>query len=137
MFANSMTIYTHPEELIAFIGALYARGVTVLNSAVFNGGFLLGSDFYNYTLVRPDSPENIALFQWRADFYAVCAAFKVDPAAACVHFGLHIPGVTSIALSSSSSKRTADNIRLADAIIPDDFWAALKSKKLISAHYPF
>jgi D-threo-aldose 1-dehydrogenase len=137
MIANSMTIHSHPEELITFINSLNSKGIAIINAAVFNGGFLAGSDFYNYKFVKPDTAANKALFKWRADFYSVCNEFDVSPAAACVYFGLHIPGVKSIALNSSSAKQVKENMLLADAVIPSGFWDALKLKKLINPDYPF
>ena len=48
MIANSLTLHSHPKELFDFISSLHQKGVEVINSAVFNGGFLIGSDYYNY-----------------------------------------------------------------------------------------
>ena len=56
----------------------------VINSAVFNGGFLTGGAFFDYREVqRETDPE---LFAWRDKFNAVCAEFGVKPAAVCVQF---------------------------------------------------
>ena len=44
-------------------GARISQGVDVINSAVFNGGFLTGGTFFDYREVTPESdPE---LFAWR------------------------------------------------------------------------
>ena len=48
MFANSYTLYSHPADLLAFMDLLHAKGVAIINSAVFNAGFLTGGDFFNY-----------------------------------------------------------------------------------------
>ncbi len=48
MFANSMTIYRHPNDLLEFMGQLYEKGVGIINSAVFHAGFLTGGDFFDY-----------------------------------------------------------------------------------------
>jgi D-threo-aldose 1-dehydrogenase len=137
MIANSMTIHSHPDELISFIMELNAKGIDIINSAVFNGGFVTGSDFYNYKPLQPGSAECEHLYKWRDAFYEVCNQFEVLPAAACAYFGLHIPGVKSIALNSSSPARVKDNIDLANAHIPAGFWETLKLKKLINPDYPF
>ncbi len=39
MFANSFTIMNHPRELVSFLDQLKERGVGVINSALFHGGF--------------------------------------------------------------------------------------------------
>jgi D-threo-aldose 1-dehydrogenase len=48
MFANSMTLKSHPWELAYLIRELADRGSAVINSAVFHSGFLVGSDFFDY-----------------------------------------------------------------------------------------
>ena len=50
MFANSLTIYTHPSELVNFMSELQKRQITIINSAVFNAGFLIGGSYFNYRL---------------------------------------------------------------------------------------
>ena len=72
---------------------LTARGVGVVNSAVFNAGFLVGGPYYDYRKVtQEDEPE---LFAWRERFFAVCAEHGVAPAVACVQFALSPPGVAA------------------------------------------
>ncbi|CAF1247823.1 unnamed protein product [Rotaria sordida] len=48
MIANSMTVHSHPQELVTFMEELQQRGTIIINAAVFNGGFLIGEDYYNY-----------------------------------------------------------------------------------------
>ena len=45
MLANSFTILTHPAEVMDFMVTLHAEGITIINSAVFNAGFLLRQIF--------------------------------------------------------------------------------------------
>ena len=87
MIANSLTIHSHPKELIEFINSLHRNGIRVINSAVFNGGFLVGSDYYNYKLVDKHTEEGRALYEWRDKFFDVCNSFGVKPAEACFNFG--------------------------------------------------
>lgn len=130
MFANSLTIYEHPPGLLQFITELEKSGIWVINSAVFNGGFLTGSDYFNYRPVSRDHEKDRHLYQWRDSFYAICKKNNILPAQACVQFIFKVPGVKSVALSSSSPKRTAENRALADAVIPDAFWQEMKEKGL-------
>jgi len=62
MFANSLTILKHPEELLNFIQELENKGVLIINSAVFHSGFLIGSDYFDYKLIKPDNEEHKRLF---------------------------------------------------------------------------
>jgi D-threo-aldose 1-dehydrogenase len=135
MIANSMTIKNHPPDLVAFLQELEEQQVQVINSAVFNAGFLIGGNYYDYRLIKPDTQENRAIFKWRDDFFALCQDFNIRPAQACVQFGLSAPGVVSIALNTSNPKRVKENIEMADAPIPAEFWRAMKAKKLIRPDY--
>ncbi|QEK50379.1 aldo/keto reductase [Pedobacter aquae] len=132
MIANSMTVYSHPKELLDFMTVLSQKGVIIINSAVFNAGFLTGGDFYNYVPVSRDNPQHQELFKWRDQFYKICADFDVKPASACVQFGLSAPGVKSIALNTSNPKRVEGNIAMANDYICDAFWQKLEEENLIT-----
>jgi D-threo-aldose 1-dehydrogenase len=135
MIANSMTIHSHPRPLLAFMKKLEDKGVQIINSAVFNAGYLIGGDYYNYKLIDPDAPQNEALVKWREDFFKLCAEFNIKPAEACVQFGLMAPGVKSVALSTSNPKRVKDNIAMAEIEIPIAFWKELISHELIDEKF--
>lgn len=137
MIANSLTIKNHTQELLDFINELHNKGVYIINSAVFHSGFLVGSDYYDYKLITPTTPSNKALLQWRADFFQLCQHFGVKPAEACVQFALKIPGVSSIALNTTSKERVKGNIDLASVAIPDEFWKSMKAKGLIREDYAY
>ncbi len=135
MIANCLTIYTHPPELIEWIESLAAKGVTVINSAVFNAGFLVGGKFYNYRELSEDSPEDQQLFAWRDAFFALCKKHGVEPATACVRFALSPPGVASIAVGTTKPERVDDFARQAETSIPDSFWNEARSTGLIDKNY--
>lgn len=136
MFANSMTVKKHPAELAALIRKLAGQGVTVINSAVFHSGFLVGSDYFDYRRVYRADPVSGPLFRWREEFFAVCDAFNVSPAAACVQFALKVPGITSIALQTSDPRRVKENVGLATQLLPAAFWRALRERQLIDVDWP-
>ncbi|AGA76793.1 aldo/keto reductase [Echinicola vietnamensis] len=136
MFANSMTIISHPKELLAFMQQLSDDGVGILNSAVFQSGFLVGGEYYDYQLIKPDTPENKARFEWRSTFFAVCKAFGVTPAHACVQFGLAAPGVASVALSTSEPEKVKRNVAATEERLPAEFWAEMHERGLLHAHSP-
>ncbi|MEM7127066.1 MAG: aldo/keto reductase [Chloroflexota bacterium] len=136
MFANSMTLYDHPTELLAFMDDLQQKGVGIINSAVFNAGFLTGGEYFNYRLLDPKEEANQPLFQWRESFFALCGEFDVRPADACVHFGRSHPGVVSVALNTSKPERIAQNVASVTVEVPARFWDAMKEKGLLAADYP-
>lgn len=132
MFANSMTIKRHPKQLAAFILELDKKGITIINSAVFHSGFLVGTDYFDYKRIERGTPENDELFNWRDRFVAICDKFGVRPAVACVQFALHVPGVSSIALNTTSPRRIQENIDMAYAFIPPAFWQEMDKAGLLS-----
>lgn len=135
MIANSMTVHHHPDELIAFMEQLHHQQVSIINSAVFNAGFLIGADYYNYKLMNPEiQPE---LYKWRQAFFSLCDKFLLKPAEVCIAFGLKAPGVNSIAVSTSNPRRVKENMQMADVVIPDAFWGEMKIHGLISNGYNY
>jgi D-threo-aldose 1-dehydrogenase len=136
MFANSMTVKKHPVELAGLIRKLADQGVSVINSAVFHSGFLVGSDYFDYRRMDRADPVSGPLFRWREDFFAVCDEFRVRPAAACVQFALKVPGIMSIALQTSDPRRVKENLELATQLLPGAFWRTLRERELIEADWP-
>lgn len=137
MLATSLTVYTHPCDLLSFVESLREREISVINSAVFHAGFLTGGSFFDYRKITGDSDEDRELIQWRDRFVARCDEFGVSPAEACVAFGMSIPGVVATALNSSKPERIAQNVGLVHADPPADFWATLKSDGFVKADYPY
>lgn len=131
MVANSLTLKSHPKPLMDFIAAMHKKNVSIINSAVFNGGFLVGSDFYNYNEVDKNTVDGKALYDWRDAFFALCKNFDIQPAEACFNFGFNIPGITSVALSTTNPEKVKLNIEMATKKIPPAFWDAMKEKGLI------
>jgi D-threo-aldose 1-dehydrogenase len=132
MIANSLTIKSHPENLMAFIADLNKKNITVINSAVFNGGFLIGSDFYNYQKVDRYSIDGKALYEWRDNFFKLCNRFKIKPAEVCFNFGFNVEGVSSIALNTTKPEKIKENIMMVNKEVPADFWKAMEEEQLIA-----
>ncbi|MEO6981018.1 MAG: aldo/keto reductase, partial [Mucilaginibacter sp.] len=135
MIANSMTVHSHPKALLQYMQSLEAQGIAIVNSAVFNGGFLVGSAYYNYQLKDPVADKS--LFQWRENFDRLCAEHGIRPVEACVAFGKSAPGVKSIALNTTKAEKVAANVTLMAKKIPTEFWTAMKDDGLIASSYTF
>lgn len=133
MIANSMTIHSHPSELVDFMLRLEGEGVAIINSSLFNGGFLTGSAYYNYQLTDPVKDQT--LYHWREQFYRLCQQYNIKPVEACVVFGLNAPGVNSIALNTTQAERVAQNVSLPYSTIPDGFWREMENSGLIDPTY--
>ncbi len=135
MFANSLTIMNHPPELLAFMEELFKKGVTIINSAVFHGGFLTGSDYYDYKLITPETDS--LKFQWRNVFYGLCEKHNISPSVACVNFGMTPPGVAAISLNTSNPNRVKDNVESIFTKVTKGFYAEMVKEGLISKDYPY
>ncbi|MFD1771203.1 aldo/keto reductase [Sphingobacterium suaedae] len=131
MIANSLTVHDHPADLIQFVRELHSKQVAVINSAVFNGGFLVGSDHYNYQQIDPDTEAGKKLYAWRNSFWNLCDAFGLKPAEACFNFGFKIPGVQSVALNTTKPEKVAINVAMATKEIPSAFWIKMADEGLI------
>jgi len=131
MIANSLTVHSHPKSLLDFISRLHAEGVAVINSAVFNGGFLIGSDFYNYKKVNSNTTTGHDLYLWRYRFYALCRKYGIEPAQACFDFGFNLPGVIAVALNTTKPEKIKINMDMVSAKVPYEFWEAMQNAHLI------
>ena len=129
MFACCLTPYRHEAELLEFIAELNSEGVGMINSAVFNAGFLIGGEFFDYR--KPDPVQDAELFSWRDNFLAVCKDFNVTPASACIQYGMQVPGINATALNTSKPANIKRNVVCMTEIIPNEFWIRLKIIKII------
>ncbi len=135
MFANAFTLLSHPPDVMAFMNTLRAKGIAVINSAVFNAGFLTGGKYFDYRVVdRVGEPK---LFAWRDAFMEVCREHGVDPAHACCQFAISPPAVGALALNTSRAERVADNVRHVHETLSGTFWKVLKGRGLLEDEYPY
>lgn len=137
MLANSLTLFSHPPELLDFVAELNRQGISIINSAVFNAGFLTGGAYFDYRRLDPANADDRPLFQWRERFFAICQQHNVLPANACVQFAMSPPGVISVALNTSKPERVRQNVASPEANIPAEFGTALKANGLIARDYPY
>ena len=134
MFACSVTPYAHGEVARGLLAKLGKQKVQVINSAVFNAGFLIGGDHFDYRKVARDAdPE---LFEWRDKFNELCSEFGIKPAAACVQFSFLFPEIVSVALNTTKPSRVGSNVELANAVVPAAFWEKMKKAGLINKEVP-
>ncbi|WP_340110748.1 aldo/keto reductase [Maribellus mangrovi] len=137
MFANKFTIYHHPKAIVDFVKQLGEDGVGVINSAIFNAGFLTGGEYFDYRVVSPENQEDKHLFEWREKFFSVCGKFGVSPGDACLKFALSAPQIQAVALNPSKPKRMANNKALLEKDFPKEFWTELKAEGIIEQDYPY
>jgi len=137
MFANKLTIYHHPPEIIEFIERLHANGVGIINSAIFNAGFLTGGDYFDYRKIDPYSPEDQQLLAWRELFFAISKKYDVFPGDACLECALMMPQVSAVAINPSKPERIRRNVEVLKSHLPQAFWNEMKEQKLIGEHFNY
>ncbi len=137
MFANSYTLYSHPADLLDFMDSLHAKGVAIINSAVFNAGFLTGGEFFNYVKLDPAKPADQKKFAWRERLFALCEQHGQVPAEVCIQFGKSHPGIVALALSTSKPQRVQTNVEAMSVQIPAAFWDLLKAEGLLAESHPY
>lgn len=137
MFANKFTIYHHPKQIIDFMKELEKDSVGIINSAIFNAGFLTGGDYFDYRVASPENPGDRHLFAWREKFFAVCGQFHIPPGDACLKFALSAPQINAVALNPSKPERMAHNKQVLAREFPSEFWETLKKEGIIDPKYPY
>lgn len=137
MFANKLTIYHHPPEIIDFIERINRDGVGIINSAIFNAGFLTGGDYFDYRKIDPDNEEDKKLIVWREKFFAICEKYSVTPGDACLKFAMAMPQVSAVALNPSKPSRIGRNVEVIASGLPNGFWQDLKIQGIIDAHFKY
>lgn len=137
MFANQFTIYRHSPELIRFMDELCSTGAEIVNSGIFNAGFLTGGDYFDYRITRADDPAHQPLFRWREKFFAVCDQFGIAPGDACLKFAVSAPQIRAVALNPGKPFRMARNRQLLAAEFDPAFWRKLKNQGIIDSEYPY
>ena len=123
MFACAPTLLSHSTELLAFVRELQSEGVFLIDSAVFNGGFLMGSNKLDYREADPIADAHAFLF--REKYQSLCEKYKLDPAVPAVHYAFRL-GFNAVALNTSSPQRIAQNAAYATAQVPTEFWTDLE-----------
>lgn len=137
MFANSYTLYSHPSDLLSFMDHLQQKEVAIINSAVFNAGFLTGGEFFNYRKLDENNPDDKQKFEWRETFFALCDEHNLKASEVCIQFGKSHPGIVALALSTSKPERVKQNVDALSADIPSTFWQALKARGLLADNHPY
>jgi len=137
MFANKLTIYHHPPEIISFIERISSEGVGIINSAIFNAGFLTGGDFFDYRKIDSQSPDDQKLLAWRETFFAVCEKHRILPGDACLNFAFAMPQINAVALNPSKPSRIDRNAVLLNTKLPDEFWNDLKQQGILQKHFNY
>jgi D-threo-aldose 1-dehydrogenase len=98
-----------------------ARGLGVLNAAVFGGGILAsGAASTTRYAYREAAPELIAAVR---AIEQLCTDCGVPLAAAAVQFSTRDPRITTTVVGASRPERIAQSVELATVPVPEQLWS--------------
>jgi D-threo-aldose 1-dehydrogenase len=133
--AGQPTLMHHPAELLAWMKRLARRGISVIVSSAFQGGFLVGGSQLGGRALNPHDAGDARLLAWRKSFAALCHGHGVAPAAACMQFTLAAPSVAAVTVNTSHPERVAELVAAAGTTVSPAFWAALAEEGLIDSNH--
>jgi D-threo-aldose 1-dehydrogenase len=122
------------DPLESFLPLCQQRDVSIIIGGPYNTGILATGSrpgaYYDYEPAPDDVRAKVSLIEH------VCEAFDVPLAAAALRFPLGHPSVSSVIPGARNAAEVLSNIRLMATDIPDEFWSALKTEKLIREDAP-
>jgi D-threo-aldose 1-dehydrogenase len=133
VLSRGFSLIRHADEMLSGMTAITEQKVPIVVRGVFGGGFLIGGNCLDGSVLSSDDQANRRLFAWRTAFAALCHGHGITPAHACIQFALSAPGVVAVELNTSYPDRVAENSESATRKIPDAFWASMKEEGLMSA----
>jgi D-threo-aldose 1-dehydrogenase len=95
-----------------------------------HGGFLTGGSFCDYRELDPTRPADADKLRWRQAFLEACRELNVDPFHVAVRFGMGLPGIRSVALSTSQPHRVGALVDAVQAPVSPAVWEELLRRGL-------
>ncbi|MEM7091180.1 MAG: aldo/keto reductase [Pseudomonadota bacterium] len=122
------------DALDSFLPLCQARGIGIVTGGPYNSGILATGAkpgaFYNYEPAPKEILERVAAIE------AVCKDHGVRMVDAAFRFPLLHPTHVAVIPGGQQVSETADNLKAAQAEIPDALWADLKAKGLMREDAP-
>lgn len=126
--ACQYSLIEHQAALEVLFPACEERGVSIVVGAPLNSGFLAGVDRYNYSDKIPGP-----FLAKREKLREVAGRHGVDLRTAALQFCAAPKVVSAVIPGARDAEQASQNAASASGAIPADFWAELKSEKLIHA----
>ena len=130
LLAGRYTLLDHQHALAQLMPACEQRGAGIVVGGPYNSGILAGGAHFEYQKATPEMTERVRQLQ------AIATQFNVDIKAAALQFSLAHPAVAAVIPGASRPERIAENLALAEAHIPAEFWLALREQGLVAANAP-
>jgi D-threo-aldose 1-dehydrogenase len=129
MVAGRYTLVEQPV-LDEVVPECRARGVGIVNAAVFNSGLLAsptprGDARYEYRAVPPE------VLARAREIAAVCAKYGVELPAAALQYTLRDPLVRTVVVGGAKPEQVRQNAERMQAPIPEELWQRLEREGLV------
>lgn len=125
--ACQYSLIEHEESVSKLFPACDAKGVSIMVGSPLNNGFLSGRDRYNYGKTIPAGFK-----EKRTKIETIAKAHGTDLRTAALQFAAAPETVSCIVPGSSKAQQPGENVASLAKKIPADFWAELRSEKLIA-----
>jgi D-threo-aldose 1-dehydrogenase len=132
LLAGRYTLIDHTG--LKLLALCWEKRISIIIGGPYNSGILAtgarpGAKF-NYEAAPPELVKKVRQIE------AVCARYAVPLRAAALQFPLAHPAVASVIPGARSRTEVEENFRLMSYPIPHQFWAELRSKKLLPPEVP-
>ncbi|WCT14322.1 aldo/keto reductase [Mucilaginibacter jinjuensis] len=133
LVASQYSLIDHENALHQLFPEFRKRNIKVVIGSSLNAGFISGSNRYNYNPKKPIPKE---YFDKRDQLNKIAASYHIDLRTAALQFSSYPDVVASMVVGARTAKQIRDDAASLQVKIPADFWAELKSKKLIDKDAP-
>jgi DNA topoisomerase-1 len=127
--ARQYSLVDHANAVNQLFPAVKAKGVSLVIGSSLNEGFISGSPRYNYGAENNNIPaEAIAK---RDKLRVIADRYGVDLRTAALQFSAAAEAGVALIVGAASADQVMQNFNSMQAKIPQEFWAELRSEKLI------
>lgn len=130
LLAGRYTLLDHREALDTLFPQCLERGVGIVVGGPFNSGVLAGGGHYEYDNIPAEVRAKTEQLK------ALCQHFQIDTRAAALQFCLANPVVVSVIPGTATAERPAQYMEQLGAVIPREFWLALREENILPVDAP-
>jgi D-threo-aldose 1-dehydrogenase len=130
LLAGRYTLLDHERALQRLMPACLAHDVSIVVGGPYSSGVLAGGTHFEYQQAPPEILEKVARIKAVADRHGVTLK------AAAIQFVLANPAVAAVIPGASKPERIAEDYAALQAVIPAEFWIALRAEGLVAAAAP-
>ncbi|MCR8717701.1 aldo/keto reductase [Pseudomonas syringae] len=130
LLAGRYSILDHNQPFERLFTKAAKHNAEFVIGGAYSSGVLVGGKHFNY---REAPPQVLARVQ---DVQTLARSFDVDIKSAALQFVIAHPLVAAVIPGSSKPSRIGEDISAFKAVVPDEFWAAMKAHGYIAEQCP-